>query len=252
MNPPWAEPNLRAVAGDALMPLAAVARPDESSFVRALEVSILGAATTLPDWQPVASETIGPFTLRLLSNPKPERVLVDLVELLDPEHAQAFTERGSESRPCPWNPRARTSDGAFLGHPSFPARRFECGKGDWHFVGVTVIDDQYYRGRRCIWAQPSEKSETVVRFPQVQMGTRVRGYGALSYLLERESKGTPINLEARVDGTSIGTFTHNDREGWRKFEFATDAFNGQPHDLEFRVSSRRSRQREFCFQADIR
>jgi hypothetical protein len=190
--------------------------------------------------------------VRVLSNPKPEKVLVDLVGLLGPGRASVFSQRGSNPRPCTWNQHAQTSDGAFLGHPSFPAQRFECGGGDWHFVGVTVIEDQNYRGRRCIWAPPADKSETVIAFPHVQLGARIRGYGALSYLLERESKGTPINLEARVDGTPVGTFTHNDGEGWRPFEFSTAAFQGQAHDLEFRISSRRSRQRDFCFQADIR
>jgi hypothetical protein len=252
MTPTWAEPNLRFALGDELMPLSDVARADESGYARAVEVALAGSKSSLADWREQSSERVGAFEVRVLENPAAERVLTNLIDAITPERAQAFTQRGEDRRPCSWNPRARTSNGALAGHPTFPAQRFECEGGEWRFVGVTVIEDQSYRGRRCIWAAPGEKSQTVVRFAGVQLGSRIRGYGGMSYLLERESKGTPINLEVLVDGNSIGTFTHSDGEGWRRFEFATPGLEGQTHDVEFRVSSKRSKQRDFCFQADIR
>src|SRR5271156_4696579 len=40
--PSWADPAARRALGDALMPLRDVARPDESRYAHAIEVSILG------------------------------------------------------------------------------------------------------------------------------------------------------------------------------------------------------------------
>lgn len=251
MAPRWAEPNLRMALREELMPLAMVARPDDARYARAIEVSILGAST-LPTWKVLSSERVGAFELRVLENPAPTRVQTELVDLFGTPRVEAASLQGSNERLCTWNPRARTSDGALLGHPSFPAQRFECGAAEWNFVGVTIIDDQEYRLRRCIWAAPAEKSSTVVRFKGVTLGNSIHGYGGLSYFLERESKGTPINLEAFVEGASLGVFTHNDGQGFVPFEFSTQHLAGQTHDVEFRVRSSKSRQRDFCFQADIR
>ena len=119
-------------------------------------------------------------------------------------------------------------------------------------VGSTVIEDQYYKPRRCIWAHPAEGRTTVIRFDGVTLGRSLTGYGALPYFLERESKGTPVELEVLVEGKSVGEFRHKDGEGWRGFEFDTSSFAGQSHSVEFRVSSKKARAREFCFQAAVR
>jgi hypothetical protein len=119
-------------------------------------------------------------------------------------------------------------------------------------VGQTVIEDENYLPRRCIWAQPAEGQKTVIRFEAVVLGKSITGYGALPYFLERESKGTPVELEVRVDAEQVGRFKHQDGEGWKRFEFDTSAYAGQTHDVEFRVSSKKSRAREFCFQAAVR
>src|ERR1041385_4579472 len=42
--PDWAEPNARLAFGDFWFPLADVARPDETAYARAVEVSIVGAS----------------------------------------------------------------------------------------------------------------------------------------------------------------------------------------------------------------
>src|SRR5689334_21143476 len=50
--PHWAEPNARSAFGDPLMPIRDVARADESTYARAVEVSIVGAsAPELGGWK---------------------------------------------------------------------------------------------------------------------------------------------------------------------------------------------------------
>src|SRR5258708_6517904 len=74
--PEWAEPNARAAFGDALMPLEDVARADDTTYPRALEISTLGvAAPELSGWRILGEERSGKFRLRLLENPRPAHVV---------------------------------------------------------------------------------------------------------------------------------------------------------------------------------
>jgi hypothetical protein len=254
--PHWAEPHARRVLGDRWMPLAHVARAENSTFATALEISILGADSELEDWRVVETRQAGKFRLRVLENPAPQTVLFDFVGAIEQGRARVESVRGkgdsAESKPCSWNERARVANGALHGHPTFPKRRFECQDGNWHFVGSTVIEDQSYRGRRCIWAQPGQGKQTRIVFEGVTLGDRIVGHGALPYFLERESDGTPVELTVSVAGELLGKFRHEDGEGWKRFEFSTAQYAGQTHDVEFTTSSKRSHQREFCFQADVR
>jgi hypothetical protein len=257
MTPRWAEPNLRRVVGDALMPLSVIARPDETAFERALEVSILGARSQLPSFSVASSERVGPFTVSVLYNTKHEPVLTDFVSLIGTEHASVFTRRdsvtgGDEWMSCHWVTGARVTNGALAGHPTFPAARYECGGAESHFVGVTVIDDHNYLPKRCIWASPDGRSETVVRFSDVRLGKKIRGFAGLSYLYERESKGPPIHIDIYVDASHVGEYTHLDGEGWTPFEVSTESFSNTSHQVEFRVVARRTSPRDLCFQADVR
>src|SRR5690606_31423582 len=110
---------------------------------------------------------------------------------------------------------------------------------DWSFVGVTVIEDQGYRPRRCIWAHPASRGTLEIHFEAVTLGTTLRGYGGLPWLFEREWHGTPIELEVLVGGESVGTWEHRDGEGWKRFELSTAAFAGKQLPVDFRVRSRR-------------
>src|SRR5690349_2315474 len=79
--PDWAEPNARFAFGDAWMPLADVARADESAYARAIEVGIVGAhAPELRGWKLVSEQRQGKFRLRILENPTPAKVLYDFVD----------------------------------------------------------------------------------------------------------------------------------------------------------------------------
>jgi hypothetical protein len=250
--PHWAEPEARRVLGDSVLTLEDVARPDETGYAKALEISILGQDSGVSGWHRLSETQSGKFRLRVFENPKPAPVLVDLVELVQKGQARASSVRGKDAVDCRWSVNARVENGALSGHPTFPKTRFECEGEAWHMVGATVIEDEHYLPRRCIWAQPAEGEKTIVHFEHVTLGERITGYGALPFFLEREAHGTPVDLEVLVDDDSLGRFRHSDGEGWKGFEFSTEKYRGQTHELEFRVSSKRSRQREFCFQAAVR
>jgi hypothetical protein len=253
--PHWAEPHARRAFGDELMPLEQVARPDNERFAAAIEISTLGQSSEIADWKVTEEFEQGKFTVRLLENPAPRLTKLDFVDLLDDEHATAFSiRRGKDQKekPCRWNPAARVKNGALHGHPTFPRQRFQCRDGDWHFVGVTVIEDQDYRPRRCIWLHPGKKERTVVRFPDVELADSIVSYSGVPYFLGREKKGAPITFEIVVDGDEQGEMVHEDGEGWKRFEIDTRAFAGAKHTVEFRSHASSSHQREFCFQADVR
>lgn len=248
--PGWADPLARQALGDALMPLADVARPDETRYARAIEISAMGArAPELAGWRTVSDTKHGRFTLRTLENPAHEPVSFDFVDHLRPEHAGAF----EGDKPCVWNANAPVSSGGLGGNPTFPARRFMCPAGEWFFAGVTVIDDhREYRPRRCIWAHPPPGAPLRLKFERVPLGKKIRGYGGLPWLLFRDSVGAaPIELEVRVAGTSIGTYSHRDELGFAPFDFDTGRA-GETHDVEIEVRSSVARDRHFCFQADTR
>jgi hypothetical protein len=248
--PRWADPLARQALGDALMPLRDVARPDESGYARAIEISALGQrAPELQGWRTVAESKRGRFTLRTLENPAPERVVFDFTDHVSPEHLSVF----EGAKTCAWNPRAPVSNGNLGGNPTFPAQRFMCPAGEWFFAGVTVIDDQHeYRPRRCIWAHPPPGGPLRLRFANVPLGKKIRGYGGMPWMIFRDSVGAPpVELEVRVGGQSIGTYVHRDEQGWAPFSFDTGR-EGQSAEVEIEVRSSTVKDRHFCFQADSR
>ncbi len=250
--PYWAEPHARRVLGDRFMPVEQVARPDDDRFASALEISILGQESDLTGWKAVDETTVGKFRVRRLENPNAMPPKLNFVDLISPKTAQVSTLRGRKRTRCDWTSKGHVENGALHGHPTFPKRRFECGGGSWHFVGVTVIEDQHYRPRRCIWAHPATGKATVVRFEGVTLDTRLIGYGGLPWFLERESHGAPVLLEVFIDDDNVGSMEHEDGEGWKRFELSTEPYAGEAHAVEFRISAKKARQREFCFQVDVR
>jgi hypothetical protein len=251
--PEWAEPNARFALGSTLMPLGHVARADVATFERALEISILGeAAGELRGWNLGAERASGKFALRSWVNPSPARLVFDFLEHLHPDEARVQIRRPDGSdEPCPYG-NQKVSNGELAGHPTFPRQRFQCQGGEWSFVGLTVIEDQDYRPRRCMWAHPSNRGTLEVHFDSVPIGSSIVGYGALPYFFEREWHGAPIELEVLVAGKSIGSWTHLDGEGWKRFEFATPELSGQRLPVDFRVNARPVRDRQFCLQASVR
>ncbi|MEZ4375405.1 MAG: hypothetical protein R3B07_31630 [Polyangiaceae bacterium] len=257
-SPEWQGPNARRALGDALMPLADVARADASAYKRAIEISTVGE--TLPEfrsWPIVERRSQGGFELLVHQNPSPASVKFDFLEELNAKRAEAYTydpKLGRDQRTlCPYNATSRVSSGGLGGPPTFPSGRFQCPGGEPYFVGVTVIDDSNeYRPKRCIWANPTPTGPIGVTFREVALGERIRGFGELPWVLERGYNGPPIVLTVRVAGQELGRFEHRDGQGWRGFDFPLGAFAGRTEDVEFEVSSSNFRERYFCFQADTR
>jgi len=250
--PGWADPAARRAFGDALMPIRDVARPDESRYAHAVEVSILGErAPELASFREIDRRKIGGFLLRRLSNPAPARVVYDFVDHLDPATVDV---RGTDPAvTCTWNPRATVVAGGLGGHPTFPSHRFECPGGLFFHVGVTVIGDEEFRPRRCLWSHPFARGEIVTRYRGVPLGDVIHGHGGMYWMTERERRGAPIALTVRVDGDAVGSVVHRDGDGWAGFELPLGAHAGAAAaTVEFAVSSTNYRDRHFCFEADTR
>ncbi len=250
--PMWAEPLARQALGDERMPLAHVARADTSRFEAAVEVSILGErAPELRGWTEEGRATQGKFTLRRMKNPKHRAVVTDFVERARPPFADVTI--GKARVACRWNDNAPTISGGLGGNPTFPAQRFECPDGAFFNVGATVIADEDFRARRCLWSHPPKEGETVTRFHDVALGDTIEGHGGLYWMIERELRAAPIVLSVRVDGDEIGKVEHIDGEGWAAFTIPLGAHAKEPHaEVEFGVSSPNFLHRHFCFEATSR
>ncbi len=258
--PRWAEPFVRRALGDAVMPIADVARADMTRFDRALEISILGERSPEVEGFKESSVTrVGEFTIRALDNPRFERVVYDFVDHVEPPAASAFTEVVSGDPPaavesaCPWSTRAEVLSGGLGGHPTWPRTRFLCNGGEFFNVGVTVIADQDFLPRRCIWAHPISTGDLVVRYRAVPLGDRIEGHGGMYWITERPLAGAPVDLEIRVDGESVGTATHRDGDGWAPWSFDLGEHAGAAEaTVEFRVRTSNYKDRHFCFEATTR
>lgn len=250
--PRWIDPLVRRALGDAAMPIRDLARPDVTRYASALEISIFGeSASELDGWREVARERHGKLLLRRLVNPSPSRVVFDFADHIGPERVDV---RGTDPPiTCPWNPRAQVIAGGLGGNPTFPPARFECPVGAFFNVGVTIIADQDYQPRRCIWSHPLQRGELVTRFRGVPLGDVIRGHGGMYWPIEREKTGAPVTLIVRVDGDEVGRFKHADGDGWSLFEMPLGVHARSPSsEVEFAVSSTNYNHRHFCFEADTR
>ncbi|WP_437841130.1 hypothetical protein [Sorangium sp. So ce1153] len=250
--PAWADPAARRALGDALMPLRDAARPDESRYAAAVEISVLGErAGELAGFREEERQEHGGFVLRRLVNPSPARVVYDFVDHIAPSSADVRVTDPPAA--CRWNPRARVAAGGLGGHPTFPAERFECPGGPFFNVGVTVIADEEFRPRRCIWSHPPRDGAIVTRFRDVPLGSVIRGHAGMYWIIERERQGAPVTLSVRVDGEAVGEATHVDGDGWAAFEFPLGAHAGAARaEVEFAVTSADYTHRHYCFEADTR
>src|SRR5262249_39686030 len=114
-------------------------------------------------------------------------------------------------------------------------------------VGVTIIDDQSYRPRRCIWAHPPFAGALRLRFANVPLGRTLRGFAGLSYFLFRDGWGEPVELGVRVDDAVLGSYRHHDEWGWHAFSLSSTAFAGRSATVEVEVRAERAEHRDFCF-----
>ncbi|MBI4951971.1 MAG: hypothetical protein HY908_08055 [Myxococcales bacterium] len=253
--PRWAEPLARRALGDERMPLRDVARPDLSRYRAALEVSIQGERDPeLAGWRETSRAESGAFTFRRLENPSAEVPVFDFVDAAVPERLAVAVADGAAAAPCPFTARGRVSAGNLGGHPTFPAARFQCPGGEFMNVSVTVIADEHFRARRCLFAHPPLGGRALeLRYRGVELGTRIRGHGGIYWMVERELAGAPVELDVRVDGELVGHWVHRDGDGWAGFDFALGTHAGaRDAEVVFAVRADDARHRHFCFEADSR
>lgn len=252
--PEWAEPLARTAFGDALMPIADVARADEASYRRAIEVAALGDVNPLLVNWPVSTEKrFGKFTLRTRPNPAfhpPSFVLTD--HAVPP--ALSVSERGpsGELTPCRYGTRPPSSASGLLAPPAFPRQRFSCGPVEADFVGTTIIDDQNYRARRCLWANPAPGGLLSLSFADVPLGEQLYGYVGFSFFRFRDHGWPAVTISFAIDGVGLGSHSHLPESGWQRFEFATAQFRGSPHEVKMEIAGIESRELELCFYAATR
>lgn len=251
--PEWAEPLARGVLGDGVMPIEDVARADVSSYAYALEVATLGADTReSARFEPIATLEAAPFSIRRLKNKNHVPVLYRFVDHVRPQHLGVTEPDATSERACSFTDRTRPSTGGLPGHPAYPRARFRCSGGEAFFVGVTILDDQNYRPRRCIFAHPPRQGGPLrLRFGNVPLGRKITGYAGLPYLIFRDGVGAPVTIRAFVNGRKIGESAHLDEAGFSPFHFELTSASGTG-EVRFEISSSESQNRHFCFSAEMR
>lgn len=251
LAPAWTTPIARHVFGPELLPLEALARADDRAYPTALEVSTLGeTAPELSGWRELARQTFGKFTLRRLQNPAPIEVKYRFVDHVRPPDLVVSEGSDAERELCPFNPRSPTYTGGLHGPVAFPRERYQCSGGPAFFVGVTIIDDQEYRPRRCIFAHPTTEGSLRLTFADVPLGKVIRGHAGLSYFLARDGLGTPVELRVFAGDQELGRYEHHDEWGWKEFEFSTGELAGTTQHVDFEVKSALPAERHFCFSAE--
>jgi hypothetical protein len=253
VSPEWAEPVARHAFGDAVFPLAELARSDLSGHRRALELSLLGARSEEANgFRVVEERRSGPFTLRVLENPKPRTTVYRLLEHVRPGELDVAVVAGGTERPCAYTSTARVVTGGLHGEVTFPRERFVCGGRESAFVGITVIDDQRYRPRRCLWAQPPQEGVLRLRFAGVPRGRKLAGFAGLSYFLFRDGGRQPIRLSVKLGDDAFGSYLHRDEWGWHGFRLTgagRDTATTAP--LELTVQAEHADARDFCFTLEV-
>jgi hypothetical protein len=253
ISPHWAEPLARQAFGDTLMPLADVARADVTGYARAVEVSLFGErASELSQFREVGRETFGKFTILSLENPGQEPTLYAFADHIRPNEAFPVEWNGEAEHSCSFSAHAVSSAGGLGGHNAYPRERFRCSGGEAYFVGVTVMDDQNYRPRRCIYAHPLVNSTLHLRFPGVPVGRKIKGYAGESFLIARDATTSGVELAVFIDGREIARHGFKSSEGFAPFDFALPPPSAQTMEVTFQIQSKEPREREFCFQAEVK
>lgn len=245
--PAWAEPLVRQAAPPAF-PTSELTRPDDSGYASFLEVSLLGAsAPELAAFPVQKTQRIGPFVLSLRQNPRPEPVKLDFVAAVSLGAAEVFSELAGQRRACPLTERARAATGGLHGHLAYPRQRYECPGG--RIVGVSLIDDQDYRARRCVLTQVPDGGSVVLRFHSVPISARLVGFAGFSYFLERDQEADEVSVSLSEAGRALGEQRVAGGRGWSRFEVQRGTASGA---VEVSVRKLARSSGDVCFALEAR
>lgn len=247
--PDWADPLGRAHFGNELASLEREGRADETSFVKAYEVSIRGKhRPELASWKKSGEERVGAITISTFENPSPATVIDDLFSHMR-EGGMTVTHIDDHESPCPLVRASSASGGLWFG-PATPGDRFSCGATS---VGISVLHALDHSARKIFFA-PVDKANAIlrIRFQDVTFGTVIHGHHGLQHEAERDKKGAPVTLTFRYGDRTLGKAVHADGAGWSGFEIPTPELQGQKGELTVDVSASNAHRRHYGFQADTR
>ncbi|HEY6728376.1 MAG TPA: hypothetical protein VI197_30405 [Polyangiaceae bacterium] len=252
--PGWAEPLARHVLGDDFWPVADLARMDERGVPRVVEISLFGATDpATARWPAERQLHEGAFRLTSRKNPHYEPALFRLVDAVARAEPSVFRLRGGARSACSWEQNLAPRTGGLHGQVAFPSARYVCGSGLEEFVGVTLIDDEQFEPRRCVWIHAPRAGAQWLTLEDVALGHRIEGYAGSSYFLMRDETHAPVSLEVFVDGRSAGRIEYRDPRGWARFAFTKPASAGQRGRLEFKLSvPEGAKGRSLCVAAETR
>lgn len=252
--PRWAEPLARHVLGDDLWPVADLGRMDQRSVPRVVEISLFGATDPATAPWPVEHQlNEGAFRLTSRKNPHYEPALFSLVDAVARAETRVFRRIDGVRSACSWKQNLAPRTGGLHGQVAFPSARYVCGSGFDEFVGVTLVDDEQFEPRRCVWIHAPRAGAQWVAREDVALGHGIEGYAGSSYFLMRDEIDAPVALEVFVDGRSVGKIEYRDPEGWSRFAFAKPASSGERGRVEFKLSvPGGARGRSLCVAAETR
>lgn len=251
--PSWAEPLARHVLGDELWPVADRARADDRGVRQVVEISLLGASDPSTATWPVERQlSQGAFRFTSRKNPHYEPELFSLVDAVSRGEASVFRRVGGARYPCVWKQHLTPSTGGLHGHVAFPRERYLCGKGQGAFVGVTLIDDERFEPRQCVWVEAPRDGEQWLTLDDVPFARKLEVYAGSSYFLMRDGTSAPVTIEVLVDGSQAGTVEYRDPAGWSRFAFETPGIAGRRGRLAFKFSSQQAGGRPLCVAAETR
>ena len=251
--PGWGDPLARLHLGDGFMPLEKVARAGDESCERIIEVGFLGQRyVPASSWVEVERRESGPFLLSVRQNPRWEPSRYAFIDHLDPRLLQVTLQQGSTPQSCTFNDHSRPSAGGLGGDPAAPQRRFSCPGGGFHWVGTTIIDDEHYGPRRCIWAPPNRQGPVTLHFAQVPLGRKLVGHAGGPWLMVRDGLGPPITLAASISDSFNAHSQFQDTDGWVRFEWDTFAFENTVADVALTITASPTTDQRFCFTLDAR
>ena len=249
--PSWGDPLARLYLGDSFMPLEKVARAGDDSCQRIIEVGFMGQRyAPASSWVEVERRESGPFLLSVRQNPRWEPNRYAFIDHVDPELLQVTLQPGSTPQSCAFNDHSRPSAGGLGGDPAAPQRRFSCPGGAFHWVGVTIIDDEHYGPRRCIWAPPNRQGPMTLHFGRVPLGHKLVGHAGGPWLMVRDGMGPPVTLAASINDTFNTQAQFKDTDGWVRFEWDTLAFENTVADVALTITASPNTDQRFCFTLD--
>jgi hypothetical protein len=242
--PAWGEPLARQALGDAMMPLSMVARAQDGDFPRAMQIGMLGQQRKeLSNW---------PFQVSIRNNPHFEPARYPFVDHIDSRSLSVSVSQSGRDEACAFSESAPMSSGGLGGDPTSPSTRFNCPGGSFHWVGITIIDDEQFRPRRCIWAPPSPRGPLILRFHDVPLGRTLVGHAGAPWLMVRDGVGPPITLTGASSRGSLGTVAARDTDGWIRFEWSTESLRDTRSEVELTILGTANKDQRFCFTLESR